>query len=95
MRRNSHATGLSSEEVVKEIRRATHKRYSSEEKIRIVLDGLHGEHPIAEPCRREGVAEGLYGRVSIGLQSRLTYDTRKRQAFRRYASSLGRSDVST
>ena len=60
MRRKSHATDLSSEEVVKDIRRATRKRYSAEEKIRIVLDGLRGEHSIAELCRREGIAEGLY-----------------------------------
>ena len=52
MRRKSHATDLSSEEVVKDIRRATRKRYSAEEKIRIVLDGLRGEHSIAELCRR-------------------------------------------
>ena len=60
MRRKSHATDLSSEEVVKDIRRATRKRYSAEEKIRIVLDGLRGEMSIAELCRREGIAEGLY-----------------------------------
>ena len=60
MRRKSHATDLSSEEVVKDIRRATRKQYSSEEKIRIVLDGLRGEHSIAELCRREGIAESLY-----------------------------------
>jgi len=60
MRRKSYATDLSSEEVVKDIRRATRKRYSAEEKIRIVLDGLRGEHSIAELCRREGIAEGLY-----------------------------------
>jgi transposase len=46
--------------IVKDIRRATRKRYSAEEKIRIVLDGLRGEHSIAELCRREGIAEGLY-----------------------------------
>jgi hypothetical protein len=40
MRQKSHSTNLSSEEVVKGIRRATRKRYSAEEKIRIVLDGL-------------------------------------------------------
>jgi transposase len=45
---------------VKGIRRATRKRYSAEEKIRIVLDGLRGEMSIAELCRREGIAEGLY-----------------------------------
>ena len=60
MRQKSHATDLSSEEIVKDIRRATRKRYSAEEKIRIVLDGLRGEHSIAELCRREGIAEGLY-----------------------------------
>jgi transposase len=40
--------------------RATRKQYSAEEKIRIVLDGLRGEHSIAELCRREGIAESLY-----------------------------------
>ena len=60
MRRKSHATDLSSEEVVKDIRRATRKRYSAEEKIRVVLDGLRGEMSIAELCRREGIAEGYY-----------------------------------
>ena len=59
MRRKSHATDLSSEEIVKDIRRATRKQYSAEEKIRIVLDGLRGEQSIAELCRREGIAEGL------------------------------------
>lgn len=51
---------LPSERIVKNIRRATRKRHSSEEKIRIVLDGLRGESSIAELCRREGIAEGLY-----------------------------------
>src|SRR4029077_19500262 len=46
--------------IVKDIRRATRKQYSAEEKIRIVLDGLRGEHSIAELCRREGIAESLY-----------------------------------
>ena len=53
----SHGT---SEQVVKDIRRATRKQYSAEEKIRIVLDGLRGEYSIAELCRREGIAESLY-----------------------------------
>ena len=60
MRRKSHATDLPSEELFKGIRRATRKRYSAEEKIRIVLDGLRGERSIAELCRHEGIAEGLY-----------------------------------
>lgn len=48
------------EQHVREIRRATRRRYSAEEKIRIVLSGLRGEHSIAELCRREGIAEGPY-----------------------------------
>ena len=47
------------EKVVKDIRRATRKQYSAEEKIRIVLDGLKGEDSIAELCRREGIAQSL------------------------------------
>jgi transposase len=49
-----------SERLVKDIRRATRRHHSAEEKIRIVLDGLRGEHSIAELCRREGIAESLY-----------------------------------
>ncbi len=45
---------------VKDIRRKTRKRYSSEEKIRIVLAGLRGEDSIAELCRQEGISQGLY-----------------------------------
>ena len=59
MRPKSETQGTS-EQVVKDIRRATRKQYSAEEKIRIVLDGLRGEHSIAELCRREGIAESLY-----------------------------------
>ena len=51
---------VSSESVVKDIRRRTGKKYSSEEKIRIVLDGLRGEDSIAELCRREGISQGVY-----------------------------------
>jgi transposase len=60
MRQKSGRLESSSERIVKNIRRATRKQYSAEEKIRIVLDGLRGEHSIAELCRREGIAEGLY-----------------------------------
>jgi transposase len=48
------------EQHVREIRRKTRNQYSSEEKIRIVISGLRGEHSIAERCRREGIAESLY-----------------------------------
>jgi transposase len=49
-----------SERLVRDIRRATRKQYSAEEKIRIVLDGLRGDASIAELCRREGIAESMY-----------------------------------
>ena len=48
------------EQVVRDIRRATRKQHSSEEKIRIVLEGLRGEESIAALCRHEGIAESLY-----------------------------------
>jgi transposase len=48
------------EQVVRDIRRATRKLHSAEDKIRIVLEGLRGEESIAALCRREGIAESLY-----------------------------------
>ena len=52
------------EQLVKEIRRATRRQFSAEEKIRIVLTGLRGEDSIAELCRREGIVENLSYRWS-------------------------------
>lgn len=54
----------SSEAAVREIRRRTRRRFSAEEKIRIVLDGLRGEESVAELCRREGIVTNLYYRWS-------------------------------
>jgi len=54
----------SPESVVKEIRRKTRRKFSVEEKIRIVLEGLRGETAIAELCRREGIVTNLYYRWS-------------------------------
>ena len=54
----------SPESVVREIRRKTRRKYSTEEKIRIVLEGLKGEVSIAELCRREGIVSNLYYRWS-------------------------------
>jgi len=48
------------ESKVREIRRHTRKKYSSEEKIRIVLEGLRGEESIAALCRKEGIHQNLY-----------------------------------
>jgi len=60
MRQKSGPGKAASEKIVKDIRRATRKRHSAEEKIRIVLDGLRGEDSSAELCRREGIAQSLY-----------------------------------
>ena len=57
MRKTPNSPG---EKIVKDIKRATRKHYPSEEKIRIVLDGLRGEDSIAELCCREGIAQGIY-----------------------------------
>ena len=77
----SNQNGVESK--VREIRRKTRKRYSAEEKIRIVLEGLRGEESIAALCRKEGIASNLYYKWSkefleVGKR-RLMGDT-KRQA---------------
>ena len=54
----------SAEAAIKDIRRRTRRKFSSEEKIRIVLEGLRGEQSISELCRREGIAATLYYRWS-------------------------------
>ena len=50
----------SAETTVKNIRRRTRRKYSAEEKIRIVIEGLRGENTVAELCRREGINQNLY-----------------------------------
>ena len=60
MRQKSGVPKDGAEKVVRDIRRATRRRFSAEEKIRIVLEGLRGEDSIAELCRREGIAQSLY-----------------------------------
>ena len=50
--------------IVKEIKRQTRRKFSAEEKIRIVLEGLKGEESVAQICRREGIAPNLYYRWS-------------------------------
>lgn len=52
------------EKTVRDIRRATRRQYSAEEKIRIVIAGLRGEDSIAELCRKEGINQNLYYRWS-------------------------------
>ena len=69
----------SAEKTVRDIRRATRRHYSPEEKIRIVLEGLRGEDSIAELCRREGINSNVYYRWSKEFleagKKRLTGDT--------------------
>jgi transposase len=57
--RNSSAK-KPAEQVMKDIRRATRRYFSAEDKIRIVLDGLRGEDSITELCRKGGIAQSLY-----------------------------------
>ena len=78
--RQTIGTGNSpGEKIVKEIKRATRKQYSSEAKIRIVLDGLRGEDSSAEVCRREGISQGVYYKWSKDFmeagKKRLSGDT--------------------
>ncbi len=73
MRQNPGTRRTASEKIVKDIKRATHKQYSAEEKIRIVLDGLRGENSIAELCRREGISQGIWLTI-INAMSPTTFD---------------------
>ena len=59
MRQKSGQQKPSADKAIKDIRRATRKSYSAEEKIRIVLEGLRGEDSIVALCRREGIAESM------------------------------------
>jgi len=71
----------SPESIVREIKRNTHRKFTSEEKIRIVLQGLKGEDSIAEICRREGIAPSMYYKWSKGFleagKRQLNGDTRR------------------
>ena len=68
-------------DVVKQIRKATRRKFSAEEKIRIVLEGLRGEVPVSELCRREGIVPTAYYRWSKSFleagKNGLTRDTRR------------------
>jgi transposase len=81
----------SAEATVRNIRRKTRRKYSAEEKIRIVLEGIRGDHTVAELCRREGINENLYYRWSKDFleagKSRLVGDT-KREANSKQVKTL-------
>jgi len=60
MRRKKERITDDADRVVKDIKRQTRRRFSSEDKIRIVLSGLRGDDSIAELCRQEGIAQSQY-----------------------------------
>jgi transposase len=67
--------------IIREIRRATRRKFSAEEKIRIVLEGLRGEITVSELCRRESISPTVYYRWSKAFleagKNGLTRDTRR------------------
>jgi transposase len=50
----------SASSLISELKRKTRKVYSSEDKIRIIIEGMRGEVSIAELCRKEGIAQANY-----------------------------------
>ena len=98
MRQTSGPAKEPAESVVKDIRRATRRHFSAEDKIRIVLEGLRGEDSIAELCRREGITSSMYYGWSKEFleagKKRLAGDTARAatsdevKALRREASAL-------
>ncbi len=71
------------EKIVRGIKRKTRRKFSTEEKIRIVLEGLRGEETIAELCRREGISPNLYynwSKECRGAGKRRLMGNTKRQA---------------
>ena len=77
----SEETSAAVEATVREIRRKTRRKYSAEEKVRIVLEGLRGEEKIAELCRREGIHQNMYYKWSKEFleagKQRLVGDTKR------------------
>lgn len=71
----------STQSVVKEIKRATRRKFTAEDKIRIVLEGLRGQVPVSEVCRREGIVASQFYVWSKAFldagKSGLTLDTRR------------------
>lgn len=60
MRQKTERHQEAADRTIKDIRRQTRRKYTSEDKIRIVLSGLKGEDSIAELCRQEGIAQSQY-----------------------------------
>jgi len=69
----------SASSLISELKRKTRRVYGSEEKIRIIIDGIRGETTIAELCRKEGISQGIFYKWSKDFMDagkrRLTGDT--------------------
>lgn len=69
------------DKLVRNIKRRTRRKFSAEEKIRIVLAGLRGEESVAALCRTEGIHQNLYYRWSREFleagKKRLAGDTQR------------------
>ena len=69
----------SASSLISELKRKTRRIYSSEEKIRIIIDGIRGYTSVAELCRKEGISQGIYYKWSKDFMEagkrRLTGDT--------------------
>jgi transposase len=78
-----------SETVVKEIKRNTRRKFNSEEKIRIILEGLRGEDSIANICRKEGIVPSIYYKWSKAF-----LEAGKRQLNGDTIREAGRNEVS-
>ena len=50
----------STAKLIREVRAQTRRRFSAEDKIRVVLEGFRKEMPISDLCRREGISSALY-----------------------------------
>ncbi len=57
---NDVAQKESAQQLIQTVRRRTKAKYAADDKIRIILEGLRGDHPVAELCRREGLSANVY-----------------------------------
>ena len=86
----------SAEDTIRTIKRKTRRKYSAEEKIRIVLEGLRGEDTIAALCRREGISQNLYYKWSKEFleagKERLTGNTQRQAGSREVQELRGENE---
>ena len=87
MNKKSVGSKYAADKLVKNIRRRTSRKYSAEEKIRIVLAGLRGEESIAALCRREGIAESLYYKWSKEFLEARTGDFESLKTVKLYSTA--------